>query len=107
MMSRLRAPVIAVAVAAVLAAGWVVYFHNAAVRSRLPSWRWVQSAGGGLGRRTEAAAEEDEDPDNTKNEIPVHTAKGAGGTGHKDVDGVGGGGPRPARPRRAARGAHP
>ena len=34
-----------------LVSGWVVYFHNAAVASKLPAWHWLQKAVSGLGAK--------------------------------------------------------
>ena len=80
-----------------LTIGWIVYFHNASVAARLPKWGWVQATIGKLGQRTPPAAVEDEDPDNTKNEIPVHIAHVSVETLHRYVEGVGVISPRPAR----------
>jgi multidrug efflux pump subunit AcrA (membrane-fusion protein) len=81
----------------VLVLGWIVYFHNAAVATALPKWGWVQSTVAHLGEKTAAEAPEDEDPDNTKNEIPVHTARVAVATLHRYVEGIGVIAPRPPR----------
>jgi membrane fusion protein (multidrug efflux system) len=82
---------------AVLSAGWVVYFHNEAVASKLPKWRWVQATITHLGQKKEAAADEDEDPDTTKNQIPVHVARVSVATLHKYIEGIGVVTPRAAR----------
>src|SRR4051812_19235507 len=89
-----------------LVTGWIVYFHNAAVASKLPAWHWLQATGSRLGAKGDAAAEEDEDPDNTKNEIPVHTAHVTVATLHRYVEGFGTVVPRPSRRGEAAGGAN-
>ncbi|HEX8915974.1 MAG TPA: HlyD family efflux transporter periplasmic adaptor subunit [Humisphaera sp.] len=94
-----------VLVMAALAAGWVVYFHNAAVAEHLPAWGWVQWSVARLGEPKPAEALEDEDPDNTKNEIPVHTARAGVATMHRYVEGVGTVAARPARNKQPAGGA--
>jgi RND family efflux transporter MFP subunit len=94
--------VLAVAVAV---AGWVVHFHAAAVGANVPKWGWLQWAVGVVGERGEAAAPEDEDPDNTKNEIPVHTAHPTTTTLHRYVEGYGTVAARPPRPGQPAGGA--
>jgi multidrug efflux pump subunit AcrA (membrane-fusion protein) len=86
-----------VLVACVLVAGWLVYFHNAAIAGHVPQWSWLQGAVRHLGQKTDEAAADDEDPDNTKNEIPVHVAHVTTATLHAYVDGVGTVVPRPAR----------
>jgi RND family efflux transporter MFP subunit len=95
-----------VAAIVVLAVGWVVYFHNAAVAARLPRWAWLQTTVGHLGERTSAEAPEDEDPDNTKNEIPIHTARVGVATLHRYVEGFGTVAPRPQRGKEMAGGAN-
>ena len=90
----------------VLVLGWVVYFHNAAVVDRLPKWDWLRARVASLGEKTAAEASEDEDPDNTKNEIPIHTARVAVATLHRYVEGVGTIGPRPPREGQMAGGAN-
>jgi len=82
----------------ILSIGWAVYFHNEAVASKLPKWGWVQRGVGHLGEKKEAEAADDEDPDNSKNEIPVHTARVSVATLHKYIEGIGVIAPRPARP---------
>jgi HlyD family secretion protein len=86
----------------VLVLGWVVYFHNPAVAARLPKWAWLQGAVGHLGERTAEAPPDDEDPDNTKNEIPVHTSHVSVATLHRYIEGFGVVGPRPPRPGQMA-----
>lgn len=81
----------------VLVLGWVIYFHNPAVAAALPKWAWLQSTVAHLGEKTTAEAPDDEDPDNTKNEIPVHTARVAVATLHRYVEGIGVIAPRPPR----------
>lgn len=81
----------------VLVLGWVIYFHNPAVAAALPKWGWLQSTVAHLGERMAAEAPDDEDPDNTKNEIPVHTARVSVATLHRYVEGIGVIAPRPPR----------
>jgi multidrug efflux pump subunit AcrA (membrane-fusion protein) len=81
----------------VLVLGWVVYFHNPAVAAALPKWGWLQTTVGKLGEKQAAEAPDDEDPDNTKNEIPIHTARVAVATLHRYVEGIGVVAPRPPR----------
>src|SRR5207248_5666863 len=69
---------------------------------RLPKWGWVQGMVARLGERTAEAPPEDEDPDNTKNEIPVHTAHVSVATLHRYIEGFGVIGPRPPRPGQMA-----
>jgi RND family efflux transporter MFP subunit len=90
---------------AVIVLLWILYFHNAAVASVLPKWGWLQSVVAHLGQKTEAAAAEDEDPDNSKNEIPVHAAHVSVATLHRYIEGFGIISPRPARPNSMAGGA--
>lgn len=85
-----------IAAALVVALGWLIYFHNAAVAAHAP--KWLQGAIGRLGQKTEAAAPEEEDPDNTKNEIPIHVARVEVRTLHRYAEGFGVVGPRPPRP---------
>jgi multidrug efflux pump subunit AcrA (membrane-fusion protein) len=77
--------------------GWVFYFHNEAVAAKLPKWGWVQKSVAFLGEKKAAAEPDDDDPDNTKNEIPVHTAHVSVATLHRYVEGFGMVGPRPPR----------
>jgi RND family efflux transporter MFP subunit len=92
---------------AVLVAAWLVYFHNDAVASSMPQWGWVQASVKKLGEAKTAAAEEDEDPDNTKNEIPVHTTKvRTQPTMRRYVDGYGMVIPKPSREGKPAGGAN-
>jgi len=81
-----------------LALAWLFYFHNASVAAKLPKWGWLQSGVAKLGEKTVVAAPEDEDPDNTKNEIPVHTARVSIATMHRYIEGFGTVAPRPPRP---------
>ena len=92
--------------AGVAALVWTVYFHNAAVAAKLPKWKWVQASVVFLGERSSAAGPEDEDPDNTKNEIPVHSAHIGMATMHRYIDGFGAVSPRLARPGQMAGGAN-
>jgi len=82
---------------AILSAGWAVYFHNEAVASKLPKWGWVQGMVTHLGQKKEEAPDEDEDPDTTKNQIPVHVARVSVATLHKYIEGIGVVSPRAAR----------
>jgi multidrug efflux pump subunit AcrA (membrane-fusion protein) len=90
----------------VLVLGWIVYFHNPAVAARLPQWRWLQDAVTKVGEKTAAEAPDDEDPDNTKNEIPIHTARVAVATLHRYVEGIGVIAPRPPRDNQMPGGAN-
>ncbi|MDB5321078.1 MAG: efflux transporter periplasmic adaptor subunit [Phycisphaerales bacterium] len=90
----------------VLALGWVVYFHNPAVAAKLPKWAWLQATIGHLGEKTSEEAPADEDPDNTKNEIPIHTARVSVATLHRYVEGFGAIAPRPQRGKEMAGGAN-
>jgi multidrug efflux pump subunit AcrA (membrane-fusion protein) len=90
----------------VLVLGWIVYFHNPAVAARLPGWRWLQDAVTKVGEKTAAEAPDDEDPDNTKNEIPIHTARVAVATLHRYVEGIGVIAPRPPRDNQMPGGAN-
>jgi multidrug efflux pump subunit AcrA (membrane-fusion protein) len=92
--------------AVLLALGWIVYFHNTAVASRLPKWGWVQATIGHLGPKAPVAAPEDEDPDTTTNNIPVHTAHISVATLHRYIDGFGTVAPRPPRLGQMAGGAN-
>jgi len=94
---------LAVLMAALL---WMVYFHNTAVAAKLPKWKWVQTSVAFLGEKSTADAAEDEDPDNTKNEIPVHGAHISVATMHRYIDGYGTVAPRLARPGQMAGGAN-
>jgi HlyD family secretion protein len=76
---------------------WTLYFHNAAVAAHLPKWGWLQATVGHLGQKTEEAPPEDEDPDNTKNAIPVHSGHITVATLHRYVEGFGTIAPRPQR----------
>jgi RND family efflux transporter MFP subunit len=89
-----------------LVLGWIVYFHNPAVAGRLPRWAWLQSTVAHLGEKTTAEAPDDEDPDNTQNEIPVHTARVAVATLHRYVEGIGVIAPRPPRDNQMPGGAN-
>jgi len=85
-------PVVALLVTLV----WILYFHNPWVASTLPKWPWLQSTIGRLGQHVDEPPAEDEDPDNTKNEIPVHVADVSVATLHRYIEGVGLVAPRPA-----------
>ena len=87
---------------AILAGWWVLYFHNDAVTARLPQWKWLQATVKSVGEKPPAKVDDDEDPDNTKNEIPVHTANVSVATLHRYIDGFGAIGPRPQRPKQMA-----
>ena len=85
---------------------WMVYFHNATVAAKLPTWKWVQTSVAFLGEKSSGDAPEDEDPDNTKNEIPVHGTHVSVATMHRYIDGYGTVAPRLARPGQMAGGAN-
>lgn len=82
----------------ILVFGWVLHFHNEMVTAHLPKWEWLQNGVKKLGIAEAPKVEEDDDPDNTKNEVPVHTATVSVATLRKYIDGFGAIGPRPARP---------
>jgi multidrug efflux pump subunit AcrA (membrane-fusion protein) len=84
-----------IGVVGLLVLAWLLYFHNDALTSHLPAF--LRAPLSHLGQKSEAAAEADEDPDNTKNEIPVHTARVTVATLHRYVEGFGIVSPRPAR----------
>jgi multidrug efflux pump subunit AcrA (membrane-fusion protein) len=96
-MKRWIAPTLGFLAALLVIAAWILYFHNPAVAGALPRWPWVQSAVTALGQHQEAAPEEDEDPDNTKNEIPVHTGHVTKVTLHGYIETAGTVSPRPQR----------
>lgn len=88
---------------AILAGGWIVYFHNEAVRSHLPKWKWLQASVNKLGQAQEKKEEDDDDEqDHTKNEVPVHTATVSTATLRRCIDAIGTVSPRPARPGQMA-----
>jgi multidrug efflux pump subunit AcrA (membrane-fusion protein) len=91
-------PAVFVVVILVLTLGWMLYFHNTAVAGHVPKWAWLQSVITHLGQHTDPVAPEDENPDTTKNEIPVHTAHITTATLHRYVEGFGTIAPRPPRP---------
>jgi HlyD family secretion protein len=99
-------PLVFLTVLALLVVAWMVYFHNVAVAGVLPKWAWLQSGVAWLGERKAPEAAEDEDPDNTKNDIPVHTARAEIRTLHRYVDGFGTVMPQPARKDQPAGGAN-
>ena len=86
-----------VVVAALVVAGWVLYFHNDAVAAVVPKWHWLQATVHHLGQAKESAPVEEEDPDNAKNEIPVHTAHVTVATLHRYVEAFGTVAPSPPR----------
>ncbi|HEY2589892.1 MAG TPA: efflux RND transporter periplasmic adaptor subunit [Tepidisphaeraceae bacterium] len=83
---------------ALLVLTWLLYFHNAAVAAKLPKWGWLQKSVARLGQSMPPVAAEDEDPDNAKNQIPVHTAHVSTATLHRYVEGFGIVAPRPPQP---------
>ena len=85
------------AAALLLTAAWLLYFHNPGIRSALPKWAWLQNSLAALGQKTTDAAEADEDPDNTKNNIPVHVAHITTATLHQYIDAFGTITARPSR----------
>ena len=91
-----------VLVVLLIALGWLLYFHNAAVAARLPKWGWLQHTIARVGQSTPATAPEDEDPDTTKNAIPVHTAKVTIATLHRYIEGFGTVAPSPPGPGQMA-----
>lgn len=93
-------------IAAILIAAWMAYFHNDTVVGNLPKWDWLRWTVAKLGESKPAEAAEDEDPDNTKNDIPVHTARAEIRTVHRYVDGYGTVTPRPATKDESAGGAN-
>jgi multidrug efflux pump subunit AcrA (membrane-fusion protein) len=95
----------ALLVLAVLAGAWVVYYHSEWVAAHAPKAGWVQATIRHLGKSVPEEAEEDEDPDNTKNEIPVKVAEVKVGTVRRYVEGYGQVVPRPAQKGEMAGGA--
>lgn len=93
-LKRLSLPLVALVV--VLA--WILYFHNQWVSDHAPTWAWLQTAIGHLGQHVDEPPPEEGDPDNAKNEIPVHVAKVSVATLHRYIEGIGLVAPRPARP---------
>ena len=89
-------------VIAILALGWIVYFHNDLITSHLTKVNWLKTAVSHLGQKTAEAAPEDEEIDTSKNAIPVHTAHISVATLHRYVDGFGAIAPRPAKPGQMA-----
>jgi HlyD family secretion protein len=83
--------------ALVLVAAWTLYFHNDAVTGHAPQWGWLQATVKVFGQSVPKAAEEDEDPDNSLNEIPVHVGQVTTETLHRYVDGYGQVVPQPPR----------
>ena len=67
----------------VLVAAWMLYYHNEWVANKAPKGGWVQGAIKHLGKAVPEEVPEDEDPDNTKNEIPVKVAEAKIGTVRK------------------------
>jgi len=86
----------------ILAGWWVLHFHNDAIAAHLPQWKGLQWVVKSLGEKPAEKPEDDDDPDNTKNEIPVHTANVSVATLHKYIDCFGAIGPRPAKPKEMA-----
>jgi multidrug efflux pump subunit AcrA (membrane-fusion protein) len=89
-------------VAAMIVTAWVLYFHNAAIAAHLPQWGWMQNTVKHFGQSVEAPPADDEDPDNSKNEIPVHVAHVTTATLHRYIEGYGTIVPRPARAKEMA-----
>ncbi len=93
---RLTTTLISIAAASLVVFGWLLHFHTAVFTNHLPKWGWLQSTLAAVGEAS-PAAEADEDPDNSKNEIPVHVAKVTVVTVHKYLEGFGTVAARPAR----------
>jgi len=89
-------------VMAVLVIAWVLYFDNAVVADRLPKDGRLQHFVQWFRQRKEAAPDEDEDPDTTKNSIPIHTAHIAVATLHRYIEGFGTIAPSPPGPGQMA-----
>jgi multidrug efflux pump subunit AcrA (membrane-fusion protein) len=85
-----------------LVVAWVLYFDNAVVADHLPKDGHLQHFVQWFGQKKDEAPEEDEDPDTTKNSIPVHTAHVAVATMHRYVDGFGTVAPSPPGPGQMA-----
>ncbi len=91
-------------VTAVMVLAWLVYFHNDWILSKSP--QWAQGAISHLGKKVDApVAADDDDPDNTKNEIPVKVAAVTRGTVRTYIEGYGQVVPRPAEEGQMAGGA--
>jgi len=86
------------AVMAVLVIAWIVYFNNDLIANHLSKDSAAQHLVKKLGQKKEEAAPEDEEPDTTKNAIPVHTAHIAVATLHRYVEGFGIVAPSPPGP---------
>jgi multidrug efflux pump subunit AcrA (membrane-fusion protein) len=85
-------------VIAILALGWILFFHNSLIADHLPKWGWVQSTVAHLGQKKAEAPPDDEEVDTSKTNIPVHTAHISVATLHRYVDGYGYIAPRPPKP---------
>jgi multidrug efflux pump subunit AcrA (membrane-fusion protein) len=85
-------------VIALLALGWILYFHNDLIAAHLPKWGWMQSAVAHLGQKKAEAPPEDEEVDTSKTSIPVHTAHISIATLNRYVEGYGYIAPRPPKP---------
>jgi multidrug efflux pump subunit AcrA (membrane-fusion protein) len=101
MKTRLKTTLFCVVVG-LLVVAWVLYFDNAVVADHLPKDGRLQHFVQWFGQKEEGAPEEDEDPDTTKNSIPVHTARVAVATVHRYVDGFGTVAPSPPGPGQMA-----
>ncbi len=73
----------------IVAGVWLLYFHNAAIAAHVPQWGWLQSTVKVFGQKTEAPLADDEDPNESKNEIPVHVAHVTTATLHRYIEGYG------------------
>ncbi|MCL2647117.1 MAG: efflux RND transporter periplasmic adaptor subunit [Phycisphaerales bacterium] len=104
-MKRLLKPLILAAVVILLVLAWLVHFHNGFFTERLKTFPRFQKIVAALGNAKEAV-EEDEDPNTSENEIPVHTTLIQKATLRRYVEGVGIVTPRPARQGQMAGGAN-
>ncbi|HEX4794900.1 MAG TPA: efflux RND transporter periplasmic adaptor subunit [Humisphaera sp.] len=90
------------AIIVLLAIGWIFYFHNDAIVEHLHKDGKLAKIVKKLGQSTPPVVPEDEDPDNTKNEIPVHVAHLQTAKLHRYIDGFGTVSPKPAGPGQMA-----
>ena len=91
-----------VLVLVVLVGAWVLYFDNALLANRLPKDGRLQHFVQWFGQKAEEAPAEDEEPDTTKNAIPVHTARVTTATLHRYIEGFGVVSPSPPGPGQMA-----
>jgi RND family efflux transporter MFP subunit len=89
--------IVAIVILSLATAVWILRYHNPWVLSWMPKAKPIQALVGSFGAASGETAAADEDPDNTKNLIPVHTAHVTVATLHDYIDGYGTIAPRPPR----------